>query len=298
MAGGNRAVRSMTGFGAARRTGKGFRLEVEVRAVNHRFLQVKTRVPREAAFLEGPLEEKIRTRVGRGTLTVRVEMERTAPPDRLLDRSYLEAYARELGKLEKTLGIPAGLNLASLLSLPGVLLEPQGPHPGEIRRLALDALGEALAQMDEMRLREGAALVRDMEKRVKLLERLLERVKKEAPRALAEARKKLAARLEEFLGPAAGEGDPGKKRHQETAFLVDRMDFTEEIIRLESHLDQWRRILSKGGGVGKRLEFLLQEMGREINTLGSKAGDARIAHLVVELKSEAEKLKEQVQNLE
>ncbi len=298
MAAGPQAVRSMTGFGAASRAGKGFRLDLEVRSVNHRFLLVKVHLPREASFLEGLLEEKIRSRVGRGSLTVRLNLERTAPPGRLLDQAYLEAYVRELKRLEKKLGISGEWNLASLVGLPGVLLEPRGPEPREVRRLALEALEEALLQMDEMRLREGRALARDMGKRVDRIERFLGKVRKEAPRALKEARKRLAARLEAFLPRQGSEDEAGNQRFQETAFLVERMDFTEEATRLESHLDQWRRLLSRGGAVGKRLEFLLQEMGREVNTLGSKAGDVRISHLVVEMKAEAEKLKEQVQNLE
>ncbi len=298
MAAGPQAVRSMTGFGAAARAGKAFRLDLEVRSVNHRFLLVKVHLPREASFLEGLLEEKTRSRVKRGSLTVRLNLERTAPPGRLLDQAYLEAYVAELKRLEKRLGIPGEWNLASLLGLPGVLLESSGPEPREVRRLALEALEEALLQMEEMRLREGRALVRDMEKRVARMEKLLGKVRKEAPRALKEARKKLAARLEAFFPREDSGKDQERQWFQETAFLVDRMDFTEETTRLESHLDQWKRLLSRGGAVGKRLEFLLQEMGREVNTLGSKAGDVRISHLVVEMKAEAEKLKEQVQNLE
>ncbi len=288
----------MTGFGAAARTGKGFRLDLEVRSVNHRFLLVKVHLPRDVSFLEGLLDEKIRSRVGRGSLTVRLNLERTAPPGRLLDQAYLEAYVKELKRLEKRLEIPGEWSLANLLGLPGVILESRGPEPKEVRRLALEALQEALLQMEEMRLREGRALAGDMEKRVNRMERLLGKVRKEAPRALKEARKKLAARLEAFLPREGTGGEKGNQMLQETAFLVERLDFTEEVTRLESHLDQWRRLLSRGGAVGKRLEFLLQEMGREVNTLGSKAGDVRISHLVVEMKAETEKLKEQVQNLE
>ncbi len=298
MAARRKGIRSMTGFGAGRRTGKGFGLDLEVRAVNHRFLQVKIRVPREAAYLEGPLEEGVRKRVRRGSLTLRVDLERTAPPGTLLDREYLASYVKELKGLEKELGIPAGLDLARLVELPGVVLESQGPDPREVRKKALQALGEALDQLEEMRLREGAALVADMEKRRARMGRLLGRIRKLAPQVQEKARKRLAGRLEEVLAPFLEGKEQGDRVYQEAAFLLEKMDFTEEVVRLESHLAQWEHLVEKGGEVGKRLEFLLQEMGREINTLGTKAGDVGIAHLVVELKAEAEKLKEQVQNLE
>jgi len=288
----------MTGFGAARRSGKGFRLDVEVRSVNHRFLQVKVRGSRELSFLEAPLEELARSRVGRGSLTVRVALERTAPPAKLLDRAFLEAYAREFQRLEKALEIPAGLNLASLADLPGVLLEAPGPDPEDVGRQARKALIEALDQMEEMRRREGSVLVQDMEKRAARMETLLEKVAAKAPVSLERARRKLAGKVKDLLEEAAAGEISEEKVFMETAFLLERMDFTEETVRLGSHLKQWRRILSGGGEVGKRLEFLLQEMVREINTLGSKAGDATISHLVVGLKDEVEKLKEQVQNLE
>jgi uncharacterized protein (TIGR00255 family) len=287
----------MTGFGAARRTVRGVRVEVEVRAVNHRFLQVRHRLPPELGALEPVVEGLVRRRIARGVVTIRIAVERTSRRPTGLDRDAARAWLRELRGLARELGLGGELDLAQLLPLPGVIAPPTGLDPAAAAPLVAAVVERALDQLDRMRRREGRTLVQDLGRRHRRIGSLLDRMARRAPIACRHAGARLRARLEELLRGQEARAD-GDALARELALLADRADVTEEITRCASHLEQWAAIVGAGGEVGKRLEFLLQEIGREVNTVGAKSQDVAMAHLVVSLKAELEKQREQVQNLE
>jgi len=285
----------MTGFGASRREEEGVGMEVEVRSVNHRFLQVKSRLPQDLLALEPRLEARVRERLGRGSVTVRVKLA-PGPRAALLDRERLRRYAAELAELARELDLAGGVDLGVLTGLPEALA-PTGPADPERLWPGLSTcLDRALDLLDEMRLAEGRLLLADLEGRLDESAALLDRVEERVPPAVRAAREALASRVDELL--ADRDPLPREDLAREFALLADRLDISEEITRFRSHLAQWRKICAGGGPVGRRLDFLLQEMGREVNTMGAKANDAPISHLVVEIKAILEKQREQVQNLE
>lgn len=291
-------IRSMTGYGAARSEEHGLSVEVELRSVNHRFLQLKSRLPADYAALEPEVERIVRTRLARGAVALRLDAARLGGRAARLDEETVHQYARRLAQLAAALGLEERPGLALLAGLPGVFQESAGPAPGEVWPVARRALLEALDALDAMRLAEGAALARDLARRLAALKRLLGAIRKRAPRSLAQAQARLQERVENLLGSAGREAPAGGDLARELALLADRTDISEELARLASHLEQWAAVAKAGGEVGKRLDFLLQEVGREVNTIGSKAQDVEIAHTVVAMKTELEKAREQVQNLE
>ena len=295
-------IQSMTGFGNARFSVDAWSFELEVRSVNHRHLDLRVRLPRLLGSLEPEVRARVQARFDRGKFDLTVAApEGGAPPPQLevdLDaaREYLTA-ARTLGESE---GIDASLDAATLLSLHGVsrFVEPQieGELLGEHTLAALD---QALDMLAEMRAKEGAALERDLRGRLETVLRLsgeLESRSGEVQTAVRERLRKRARQLE----AEAGLLDEARL-HQEIVIAADRIDISEEIVRLRSHVEQFEQLLTNaapGEPSGRRMEFLLQELGREANTVGSKGNDAAIAHVVVDLKNELERLREQVLNVE
>lgn len=303
-------LRSMTGFG--RGTGRAgadpsTEATVEVRAVNGRHAEVTVRAPRELAPHEASLQARVREALGRGSVSVHVTLQRGAgaAPAARVDAAAALAAARLLDRLRFEAGLDpatAPITLDHLLRFPEVLAAPDDPAADEARRadaLAATeaALEAALADADAMRRREGEALARDLAARVGALEVHLEAVETRAPARVAEARERLMARLAALLGdtPEAARLDPARLE-AEVALLADRLDVTEECVRLRSHLAQFRAALA-APDAGRRLGFLVQEIGREVNTIGSKANDPAVAHVAVAMKEELEKIREQVQNV-
>jgi len=288
----------MTGFGSAALEHKGLSVRVEIRSVNHRHLQTKTRLPGELAFLESQVEAAVKKRLHRGSTTVYVGVKRVATSGTVsLDADLAERYQELLTKLAGRLGIARELRLEGLVQLPGVLGAASDLTLADAEvRLILRAVQEALDALIATRESEGASIGRDLARCAQAIERLRARIAQRMPGVVREHHKNLKRRVEDLLDgrTAVAEADLAR----ELALLADRLDVDEELSRLASHLGQLRALLEKGGAVGRQLEFLSQEFFREANTIGSKCNDARVAHSVVELKTQIERLREQVQNVE
>ena len=295
-------IQSMTGFGRAAVGYAGMGFEIEARSVNHRYLDVRLRVPRILAPLEADLRARVQGRFQRGRIDVTIASpESGVPPPRLeLDLEVARQYLRAAETLREKEAVKGELEVARLLALPGVarFVEPEQADEGLLRELwpAFDAALDAVAAM---RAAEGESLERELLGRTDRVAQLANELEKRAGAVVEAARLRLRRRSEQ-LASETGLLDEARL-HQEIVIAADRMDVTEELVRLRSHVDQFRTTIAAGAPdqpVGRRLEFLLQELGREANTVGSKAGDAPVAHLAVELKGELERLREQVQNVE
>jgi uncharacterized protein (TIGR00255 family) len=292
---GENARRSMTGFGRADGP-QG--LSAEVRTVNSRHLEVRVRLPRELAALEREARAAASRWFERGQveIAVRLPQEGELAPRLELDLEAARRYASAAQELAASLGLPSDLSAARLLTLPAVarVREPEL----EVEALApalLETIAKACEAAAAMRAREGESLVRELRGRLAGIEALVAKVEARAAAVLSGLRERLEKRLA-ALAPEL-ETDPARLE-QEVVLYVDRQDVTEETVRLRSHLEQFAETLEAKGAVGRKLEFVLQEMGRETNTLGSKSADAVLTRVVVELKTEQEKLREQVLNVE
>jgi len=290
-----RLRRSMTGFGRADGP-QG--LTAEVRTVNARHLEVRVRLPRELAALEREARAAAARFFERGQveIAVRLPQEGELAPRLELDLDAARRYASAAQDLSVSLRIPSELTAARLLSLPGVARVREPELEAEALAPALlETISNACAATAEMRAREGETLLRELRGRLAGIGALVGQVEARAAAVLAGLRERLEKRLA-ALAPEL-ETDPSRLE-QEVVLYVDRQDLTEETVRLRSHLDQFAETLDAPGAVGRKLEFVLQEMGRETNTLGSKSADAVLTRIVVELKTEQEKLREQVLNIE
>jgi uncharacterized protein (TIGR00255 family) len=290
--------RSMTGFGRGDAAGAAGRIVVEIKAVNHRFSEVVFRMPRQFGALEEQARKLILTAVNRGRVDVFVTWEAPARARGVqVDKELAMAYYSTLKELGKKIGSKSELTLDTLAKLPDVLKVAEGEiTPEELWPAFESALVQAIASLVAMREREGLSLAADLTARLGRVEGLRAVVAKAAPQVAEEYRIRLTRRLEELL-PLGNAVDP-QRLAQEVAIFADRSDISEELQRLGSHIAQFRETLSGGEAVGRKLDFLVQELGREVNTIGSKANDAAITIQVVEAKSELEKIREQVQNLE
>jgi uncharacterized protein (TIGR00255 family) len=295
-------IRSMTGFGRAAFTVAGVVFDVEARSVNHRHLEVRLRVPRLLVVHEQAARERIQAILSRGKVDVSVTTpEGSTPLQRIrIDRDAAREYARAAAELQESEGLAGPLSLDALLALPGVASFAERDLPGEeLEAGLLAAITAATAALDEMRVTEGASLERDLLARLATVTGLLDSLEERSAVVRETSRERLRKRTEQ-LKLETGIVDEARL-HQEIVIAADRLDVTEEIVRLRSHVDQFREIVALGGPgapVGRRLDFLMQEFGREANTIGSKGNDSPIAHQVVELKTELERMREQVQNVE
>ncbi len=292
----------MTGFGRASFEFEGLAFDVEVRSVNHRYLDVRVRLPRVLAVLESEVRSRVQGSFARGKVDLSVSAPGgAAPPARLeIDLDAARAYLEAADTLQAREDLPGELEVAALLALPGVARFAEPDLSGDALHEALfDAVEAALAALEAMRAAEGAALERELLPRVAAVEAMATSLEARAKEVQESVREKLRRRAEQ-LRQDTGLLDEARL-HQEVVIAADRLDVTEELVRLRSHVEQFRSIVAAGGPgkpVGRRLDFLLQEFGREANTIGSKGSDAPVAHQVVELKAEIERLREQVQNVE
>ncbi|MBN2172265.1 MAG: YicC family protein [Candidatus Krumholzibacteriota bacterium] len=290
-------IRSMTGFGSARAVAGPHELQVELRSVNNRFLDLQIRLPRELQWLEGELHELLRPVLNRGRISVQVALEcsAAAEPPRV-DPTALRAYLTALDEVAREGGLSERGTAAQLLGLPGLFGgEDSGLDRDATRELTLRCLNEALAGLREMKEREGSALEEALRGSLDLIRESLDRIETRLPEVRAALRENLERRLQELMGELPMDE---QRLAMEVAVLVDRSDVTEEIVRLASHLGQFGRVLDEGGEVSKKLGFLIQELLREGNTIGSKVQDLAITREVLLIKEEIEKLREQIQNLE
>lgn len=295
-------ILSMTGFGQVDLDVEGVLFGLEVRTLNHRHLDVSVRLPRGCSAFEPEIRAAVQERLSRGKVdvTMRDLSGRGASDQVSLDWNALEQYLEAGTELERRGAVRGGWDARTLLGLPGVARLVERELPAETLRAALlGALSTALDSVEAMRAAEGAKLDTELRTRIQRIDALGAQVEARAGDVQTAVRERLRKRTEQ-LRDETGLLDEARL-HQEIVFAADRLDVTEEVVRLRTHTEHFRTLMEEAGpgrAVGRRFEFLLQEIGREVNTIGSKGGDAPIAHLVVELKSEVERVREQVQNIE
>lgn len=293
------ALRSMTGYGRGEAVAKGIRVEVELNSVNRKQLEVRLNLPRSLSALESRMVEMIQGFVSRGQVSggVTVRVSETLRQKSLrVDQALAGSYLSELRKTAKALKLADDLSASLLLEMPEVVAYHGADQDADyVWPVLQKALKAALEQLVAMRTCEGAALVSDLRKRVGTLARYLAVVKAEAPQVTRRYREAMVKRLE-LAGLKVDTKDPLVVK--ELAVFADRSDITEEITRLDSHLKQALGLFTSKEPVGRTLDFLAQEMFREINTIGSKANEVRITRQVIEFKTELERIREQVQNIE
>jgi uncharacterized protein (TIGR00255 family) len=290
-------ISSMTGFGSAEGMIGGARASVEIRTVNHRFFSPNLKLPAAFARWEGEVRELLRQKIARGHVTLTARIDRDQASTTSIDETKVAMYANTLRELQKKLGLGGEVDLSTILRLPDVIgagTEESDPAAGE----ALAALvSKAADNLLTMRRSEGAQLTTFLLERVAAVEAALGRIEQRAPTRLKEQHERIKRTVGELVGAAGA--DP-QRIAQEIAILADKLDVAEELDRFRSHLSSFRETASSktADPVGKRLGFILQEMLREANTIGSKANDAPILEDVIAIKEELERIREQVENLE
>ena len=289
-------MQSMTGYGRAFREIDGRQITIELKSVNHRFLDIAFRMPRNLMFLEDAARRMLGERLARGHVDVFMTYRnlRTDARKVSVDRALFEAYA---GALEEVsgLGLRDDRTLMSIARLPDVLVVTEADEDQQaVGALMEAALNEALDQLIAMRTREGESMKRDLCGRVDAIERMTAQVEARYPATVTEYRARLRAAVEELVGSNVDES----RLLMEVALMADRSAIAEEIVRLNSHVQQLRQLFESPEPIGRRIDFIVQELNRETNTISSKSQDIPITQLTVDLKSEIEKLREQLQNIE
>lgn len=289
---------SMTGFGSAQLEREGFVIRAEIRAVNHKHLQVRLRLPSAHHNLEPRLEGLVKQSLQRGSVQLAVHLDASgAVPEVQVQTDLASRYAQDIQALGLTLGLPDPVTLQQVVSLPGVLHVTEAASDGEREAGWIEeAVRAAIEDLLRMRTVEGQAMLRDLRGRHQEIEAVRGAIAARAPQIVREHAEKLHERVRTLLdsGSPVAEGDLAR----EVALLADRLDVSEELARLAAHLELLDQLLSQGGPIGRKLDFLAQEFMREANTIGSKCSDAETAHQVVEMKTAIERLREQIQNVE
>ncbi len=289
-------IKSMTGYGQGRATGAGGMFTVQIQSVNRKYLEITVHLDREFMELEGPVRQRVAQLVHRGRVNVFVAHEVPAEQhskvvlNKRLAKEYLDAF----GELKKHFHLVGQVDLATLLAAKDVVqvLETH-PDKRKVSPFLFRALDQALGSLDRMRIVEGKSLRMDFRRRLQKLTADLTAIKKQVPHTLKNYKEKWRKRMGEGL-PSEG----AARADKETAVFADKVDISEEIVRFESHLGQFTQTLLSREPKGKTLEFLVQELVREANTMGSKANDLAISQRIISVKSEIEKIREQVQNVE
>ncbi|MFQ5587333.1 MAG: YicC/YloC family endoribonuclease [Nitrospiria bacterium] len=290
-------IQSMTGFGQAEQTIKGCTLSVEMRSVNHRNFSVAVRLPRALSVFEESVKKKVQTRFERGRIDLSVNLQQSFETQRKmsLNLETAAAYYQMFKDLKKTFELPGEIDLALMCQFRDIIDVTESDEPAiPLEPLLNKALAQAMKTLEQMRKAEGKALLSDLCERIDDIAKQLAVVKGQEKEAVFSRRARLQARVSELSGGM--DLDPVRLA-QEVAIFAERSDISEERTRLKIHLDQFKKMLRKGGPVGRSLDFLLQEMFREVNTLSAKSGDQIIAMAVVAMKSDLEKMREQVQNI-
>ena len=291
-------LRSMTGFGRGEYLGRLKQVTVEIKAVNHRFSEVQVRLPYQYAMLEERVRKLVLNYFSRGRIDVVIKLENTSGKQRELqvDKDLAVTYYKKIEELAVAIGIPCEVNVVQIAQFPEVLVLREPEEEMEIIwQDILPALQKAVDVLLQMREKEGWKLKEDLVRRIQTLQQIHSKILQKSPQVVEIYRQKLATRLQEVLP----EGQIDEERLAlEVALLADKCNLDEELVRLNSHFMQFAQALEEDTAVGRKLDFLLQEMNREVNTIGSKANDVEITQAVVALKSELEKIREQVQNIE
>lgn len=291
-------IRSMTGFGQAGRNVHDYKIQIDIKSVNHRYQETMIRMPREWMHLEDAIKKSIQQRIKRGRIDVFVTMEKEATAAQLVEINWTlaEGLQQAANQLSERLNLPNDLSVKEVLSLPDVIRFKDGDADSVlISEQMLGCVEDALSQLVAMREIEGSNLSVDLHERIETLKQLHQVVAAQAPQSHIEHRDKLRQRIQDLLADATMDE---QRFTMEVAMMAERASIDEELTRLSSHVQQCQQLLATDDPVGRKLDFLIQEMNREVNTIGSKSNHTIIASKVVELKAELEKIREQVQNIE
>ena len=289
----------MTGFGRAECQENDYTYHAEIRSVNNRFIEINTRLPKAYSDLEQPLKKLIKSHCSRGSISLTISLDSSndnpgeweIKPNLPLAKQYLDA----LKQLQNSLGLSGEVDLKSVIGLREIIkIEPVTMDPAK-KDLILNITKEALKSLQTMREEEGKNLQKDLGQRIDSIENHLTDIKSRHPQVVEEYQEKLKERIKSITN---GLELDETRLAQETALLADRSDITEEMTRLKSHINQFRSFFNTNEPIGRKLEFVTQEINREINTTGSKSSDIIISKRVIEIKSDLEKIREQVQNIE
>jgi uncharacterized protein (TIGR00255 family) len=291
-------IKSMTGYGRVETTGQGRNIVVEAKSVNHRFLEISLKMPQALFPLEMEFKKKIGEKVKRGRIEIfiRLEAQSADAPEAILNLEIARNYVAALQRLKDEFGLKEEIGLKTLVGFRDIFSQSAEMEitPDVLKQTAT-ALEDALDMLVKMRQEEGAAIYQDMQQRLDLIRDILGAINARAPQVIIEYQRRLTERIKELT---AGYALEESRLAQEAAILAEKSDITEEIVRMHSHIGQFVTLLQSLEAEGKKIDFLLQEMNREINTIGSKSNDAEIARQVIEAKSELSRLREQAQNIE
>ena len=290
-------ILSMTGYGSGSAQKDDITVSVEIRTVNHRFLDLHIRLSREYLFLEGEIQQLVRSALDRGRVEVNTTIQNTSASVFLVNSNLVKGYMDAAEKLKQEFSLHDSLDLKAILSLPGVLQNRDmvTDNAGTISGLVAEAVKSALEGVRQMRRKEGEALRTDMLKNLSSVEESSREIQRLSINSASEYMQKLRDRLSQLL--TQGAVDP-QRLAQEAALLADKCDISEEVARLKSHVEQYYALMDGKEKAGKKLDFLLQELQREANTILSKSGNLEVSRNAISIKADIEKLREQVQNVE
>jgi uncharacterized protein (TIGR00255 family) len=290
----------MTGYGRGTATVPGYVVNIELKAVNNRFLDVSLKLPGELQQLESQVKRTIGDRLFRGRIDVNLQVERTAEVTYELNRPVITGVLSAMGEMQREFGLSGEPDINVIARLPNVFLPKRGEAvDGELTGAVDAALGDALTALEKMRESEGGLLKTELLRLLDEIGRRLPAIEAEAARVSEEYMQRLKKKIAELLAKSESQMDIDQGRlAQEAAYLADRADISEEIARLSTHLDHFRSILDEDKDVGKRLDFLTQELNREANTITSKSTNMVVKENALQIKSDIEKIREQVQNVE
>ena len=291
-------IRSMTGYGSAKGTVAGFAITIELRSVNNRYLDLGIKLPRGFLFAESEIKNYIQQKVSRGKLDFFLTLD-SAESDQTrirVNSRLAEAYRNAITEIGQNLELPTSVSALDIARFSDVLsLEKEELDQTAFLEQLKPLLDTALSDFNAMRVREGEKLAKDLLQKADRIEEMVLAVERQAPNTVTAYRERLEAKLREVLNDTSASEE---RMIAEAAIFADRVATDEETVRLHSHLSQFRKMMAEGSPIGRKLDFLIQEFNREANTIGSKCQDSEIAYLVVDLKSEIEKIREQVQNIE
>ena len=291
-------VTSMTGFGRSKISVSGFEITVEIKAVNHKFFEFSSRVPRAYQFLDEKLKKRCGSKISRGKVEASVLIDDVSGSgtELCINRDYAEAYISALHSLAKEYRIRDDIKVSSLVNNPDIfVLKKKNIDEQLITDSVLSAAGEALEHFVEMRAKEGERLAADVENRADEILKKVEFIESRSPQTVREYRARLEQKIKELIGDVSVDE---QRLITETAIFADKIAVDEETVRLRSHIASLHGLFESGGVIGRKLDFLVQEMNRETNTIGSKCQDIEITKTVVDIKAEIEKIREQIQNIE
>ena len=291
-------IKSMTGYGGAKGSAEGLSVSIELKSVNNRYLDVSVKLPRTMLFAEEPIKAAVGRHISRGKVDVFVTVDQSASDDMevRVNEPLLKGYIEALSAAAEKFGLQNDMTVMSLCRLPDVLSTDRREIDSSALMTGItEILERALTEYDAMRLREGEKLRDDVLTRLETISRLTGVVEENAPKTVAEYRARLEQKLQEVLATA---NIDESRVLTEAAIFADKIAVDEETVRLRSHISQLRGLTNGESPAGRKMDFLIQELNREANTIGSKCQNADIAHVVVELKAEIEKIREQIQNVE